>query len=128
MSAITKELRFGFGQNWMRYLSSVDEKRIAQAEHSLVDWLGDLHGLRFLDIGCGSGLFSLAARNLGAEVLSFDYDRQSVACAEELRRVYRPGDAGWRIEQGSVLDRAYLASLGAWDVVYSWGVLHHTGS
>jgi 2-polyprenyl-6-hydroxyphenyl methylase/3-demethylubiquinone-9 3-methyltransferase len=86
-----------------------------------------LDGLMFLDVGCGSGLFSLAARRLGARVHSFDYDPQSVACTQELKRRYYEGDADWRIEQGSVLDRAYLDRLGTFDIIYSWGVLHHTG-
>jgi SAM-dependent methyltransferase len=84
-------------------------------------------GLRVLDIGSGSGLFSLAAHRLGAQVHSFDLDPRSVACGRELRRRYAGGDAGWTIEQGSVLDRQYLESLGTFDIVYSWGVLHHTG-
>jgi SAM-dependent methyltransferase len=92
------------------------------------NWRPDLHGKTFLDIGCGSGLFSLVARRLGARVHSFDYDLQSVACAQELRRRYFPEDTDWRIEEGSALDLAYLRALGSFDVVYSWGVLHHTGA
>ena len=87
----------------------------------------DLRGKRFLDIGSGSGLFSLAARRLGATVHSFDYDERSVACTAELRRRYFPNDPEWRVEKGSVLDEGYLRGLGTFDVVYSWGVLHHTG-
>jgi SAM-dependent methyltransferase len=89
--------------------------------------LEDLRGKRFLDIGSGSGLFSLAARRLGARVHSFDYDPHSVACTMELRRRYFPDEAEWTIEEGSALDAAYLKSLGEFDIVYSWGVLHHTG-
>jgi 2-polyprenyl-6-hydroxyphenyl methylase/3-demethylubiquinone-9 3-methyltransferase len=85
-----------------------------------------LEGKSFLDVGSGSGLFSLAARMLGAKVYSFDYDPQSVACTTELKRRYFPGD-DWVVMTGSVLDREYLSSLGQFDVVYSWGVLHHTG-
>jgi 2-polyprenyl-6-hydroxyphenyl methylase/3-demethylubiquinone-9 3-methyltransferase len=122
--------RFAFGANWLRFLAAVDEQRIGAAEASLRTMLRtpDLRGKSFLDIGCGSGLFSLAARRLGARVHSLDFDPQSVACTEELRRRYSPDDLEWRIEQGSVLDGAYMSALGAFDVVYSWGVLHHTGA
>lgn len=121
--------RFAFGENWSRFLSVLDEGRIAQAEKSLIRMLGTttLAGKRFLDAGSGSGLFSLCARRLQASVVSFDYDAQSVACTAELRRRFFPEDANWRVGQGSVLDRAYLESLGQFDIVYSWGVLHHTG-
>lgn len=86
-----------------------------------------LDGLRFLDAGSGSGLFSLAARALGASVHSFDFDADSVACTRELRRRYYTDDPDWVVEQGSVLDADYLAGLGTYDIVYCWGVLHHTG-
>jgi 2-polyprenyl-6-hydroxyphenyl methylase/3-demethylubiquinone-9 3-methyltransferase len=100
------------------------------AEASLVDLLGipTLAGRTFLDVGCGSGLFSLAARRLGAHVHSFDFDTESVACAQALKSRYYPGDPNWTIESGSALYQAYLGRLGKFDVVYSWGVLHHTGS
>lgn len=121
--------RFQFGANWRRFLATVSEDRITAAMHSLSRVLG-AEGLRdrtFLDIGSGSGLFSLAAVRLGARVCSFDFDADSVACALELRRREGTDAARWRIEQGSVLDASYLQSLGQFDVVYSWGVLHHTG-
>jgi SAM-dependent methyltransferase len=122
--------RFRFGANWARFLAVLDEARIADAETSLRAMLAvtDLRDRRFLDIGCGSGLFSLAARRLGAQVHSFDFDLQSVACAQELKRRYFPQDSAWRVEQGSVLDSQYIGQLGKFDIVYSWGVLHHTGS
>ena len=121
--------RFEFGKNWARFLTGLNDVRIARAEQSLKQMLEieSLVGLSFLDIGSGSGLFSLAARRLGARVHSFDYDSQSVACTLELRRRYFPRDDRWTIEEASALDREYLKSLGEFDVVYSWGVLHHTG-
>jgi len=122
--------RFPFGKNWTRFLAVLDDERIDEACKSLRKMLevDSLAGRSFLDVGSGSGLFSLAAMRLGAaRVVSFDYDPASVACTDELKRRYLPADARWTIERGSALDAAYLAGLGQFDVVYSWGVLHHTG-
>lgn len=122
--------RFKFGKNWKKFLTVLNEKRINQAENSLKEMFGvdDLKDKTFLDIGSGSGLFSLAARNLGAKVTSFDFDDSSVWCTNELKKRYYPEDNNWEVMQGSVLDNNFLNTLGASDYVYSWGVLHHTGN
>lgn len=122
--------RFAFGKNWQHFLQHLDEDRIVEAEMSLRTMLdlSTLRGLTFVDVGCGSGLFSLAAMRLGANaVRSFDFDPQSVACAQTLKDRYLADAYNWTIEQGSVLDQAFLSRLGQFDIVYSWGVLHHTG-
>lgn len=126
---IAAGVRFSFGKNWRHFLAELNDDRINEAVKSLSEMLGldSLLGKTFLDIGNGSGLFSLAARKLGADVCSFDFDPESVACAEELRSRYFPNDDRWRVLQGSALDTEFLKSLGTFDVVYSWGVLHHTG-
>ncbi|MCP4891312.1 MAG: class I SAM-dependent methyltransferase, partial [Planctomycetaceae bacterium] len=85
-----------------------------------------IRGKKFIDVGCGSGLSSLVARRLGATVHSFDFDTESVECTRELKRRYFQNDSEWTIDQGSVLNQEYLQELGTFDVVYSWGVLHHT--
>ena len=122
--------RFPFGRNWADFLRLVDEARIVEAERSLTEMLGPerIAGATFLDAGSGSGLFSLAAMRLGAgRVHSFDIDHDSVACTVELRRRFYPQTTHWTIEQGDVLNQEYVARLGLWDIVYAWGVLHHTG-
>ena len=121
--------RFPFGNNWARFLETLSDARIEHATQSTLEMLGlpHLQGKTLLDIGSGSGLFSLVAHRLGATVHSFDYDPSSVACTRRLRDLYATDDRHWQAERGSALDHSYMNSLGQFDVVYAWGVLHHTG-
>lgn len=121
---------FEFGKNWQRYLRTINRVRVGQAISSLSEALSlaDLQGKSFVDVGCGSGLFSLSAFKLGASpVVSFDVDPFSVQCCNYLRdATNRP--ASWHVKKGSILDMDFVSRLGKFDVVYSYGVLHHTGS
>ena len=121
---------FAFGANWERLVKLLISVRVSAASESLSSLLSQqtLHGLRFLDMGSGSGLFSLAAAQLGARVVSVDYDPLCVECTGTLRKQFGFREAEWTVLNGSALDTQFLAQLGSFDVVYSWGVLHHTGS
>lgn len=122
--------RFAFGKNWQSFRRlALDEHRVADARRCLVELTGPLAGASFLDVGSGSGLMSLAAVREGASrVVSFDVDPDSVACTTAVRDAAAPEQrARWEVVSGSVLDEAFVAGLGGFDVVYAWGVLHHTG-
>ena len=96
---ISNGQRFKFGENWKKFLGTLNDERIKQAETSLKTMLEveNLEGKSFLDVGSGSGLFSLAARNLGAEVVSFDFDETCVWCTSELKkRAWREKWQAWR--------------------------------
>lgn len=122
---------FSFGKNWQDFLKSLNSRRIKIAEKSLIDFLGgakEIKGKTFIDVGSGSGLFSLAAYRLGAKsVLSIDVDDFSLKCAQYLREKER-NPKNWQIKKGSALNKKFIKELGKFDIVYSWGVLHHTGN
>jgi len=120
--------RFEFGRNWESFAELLDEERVASAEARLAKLLGmrDLQGRRFLDIGCGSGLHALAALRLGAkEVVAIDLDPRSASTARAVLERFWAG-ANWSVHNVSVFDLE-MRPFGEFDIVYSWGVLHHTG-
>lgn len=123
-------MRFGFGKNWENFIDKYfSEERLAIAQKHLLSFLGieSLDGKTFLDIGCGSGLHSYAAFRSGAKkIVSFDYDLASVNTTKVLWE-YAGSPENWHIMQGSVLDEEFMAEFKGMDIIYSWGVLHHTG-
>jgi SAM-dependent methyltransferase len=124
------KLRFGFGKNWEKYIKThFSEERVQISQQHILGFLGgdDLNGKYFLDVGCGSGLHSLAVLKSGAsKIVSFDYDPKSVTTTRMLKKYAKYPDY-WEIKQGSILDIEFVNTLEPADVVYAWGVLHHTG-
>ena len=124
-------LSFAFGKNWESFIKDyLNQERVDEAKKSLVEFCNgyNLKGKTFVDVGCGSGLFSLVAYRLGAsKILSFDVDSNSVRCCEYLREK-EDNPANWQVMNGSILDEKFVSKLGRYEFVYSWGVLHHTGN
>ena len=128
---MTDKITFSFGKNWKEYLNEhYNKSALNLAVKSLTDFfeMKDLRGKVFMDIGCGSGIYSLSAYKLGAKkIISFDLDVHSVDCCKNLK-VRESNPKNWEVYHGSILDKDFLSKLPKADIVYSWGVLHHTGS
>lgn len=122
------ESHFAFGENWASYSKKISDEEIDESVRGLSRLLGGarLEGASFLDIGSGSGLHSLAALRLGAaRVAAVDIDANSVATTKAVLQRHASGQ-NWNAEESSVFDLT-PSGIGKFDVVYSWGVLHHTG-
>lgn len=124
------ETRFEFGKNWNEFIrQNYGQDKVEISKRHMLKFMGreNLDGLSFLDIGCGSGLHSIAALQSGAAVVhGFDYDANSVVATRFVQE-QAGNPKNWTVQQGSVLDDAFVGALPKYDVVYSWGVLHHTG-
>ncbi len=124
------EITFSFGENWQQFLAASSQEHLAAATRDIETWLGgeSVAGRSVIDVGSGSGIHSLSFLSFSpARLVSFDYDENSVAATRSLwEKTGRPDH--WEVIHGSVLDREFVASLGRFDIVYSWGVLHHTGA
>jgi SAM-dependent methyltransferase len=122
--------KFSFGQNWKDYINVYNDSLLDSSIRDLLEWFSPdmIEDKEVLDAGCGSGLHSLAFLTLKAKhITSFDYDLKSIEASQYLWKKHNcPGN--WQVLQGSVLDKNFLSKLGKFDIVYSWGVLHHTGS
>jgi SAM-dependent methyltransferase len=123
--------RFDFGSNWQAFSDRlINRQRLAVAVRSLRSLLQKdaLNGASFLDVGCGSGLFSIAAHQLGASrVTGIDINPGCIAVSERNRDRLVPG-APINFVRASVLSPETLDAFGFFDVVYAWGSLHHTGA
>ena len=79
-----------------------------------------LEGKTVLDGGCGSGMVSVAFATLGADVTGVDVTRQ---CVENGRKNAQRFGVECRFIQA---DLVTLSLDDQFDIIYTWGVLHHT--
>lgn len=131
VSIVKESRKFSFGKNWQQYIKSVDTETIEQTKKSLLSLLDEntnqIEGKTFLDIGCGSGIFSLSAKLLGAkQVTGIDVDIHSIEASTALTSRYNMD--GIQLLHGSVLDKNFIKNIKPADIVYAWGFLHHTGN
>lgn len=123
---------FSFGYNWLDFVRNrLTENIISSHQNNLkeiYDKIGiDLAGKSLFDIGCGSGLSSLSFQRLGCnKIISLDIDQYSVQASNLTKEKFSRNPSEWQIHQGSILDISVVEDE-SMDVVYSWGVLHHTG-
>lgn len=89
----------------------------------LKDWFTrqDLTGLRCLDLGSGSGLFSSFLARSGGAVTALDLTEAGVKLTRRTNRFF---GTDVDVVRGDAENAPF--SDGAFDFVYSWGVLHHT--
>ena len=127
---MSEKVTFSFGENWCDYLGTLTDEAIDSAANEIDQYLKaeTLKGKSFIDIGSGSGIHSLAAHRFGVRNLcSLDVDPRSVEATTKMwEKAGRPDN--WTVKSGSILDDDFVRELGSYDIVYSWGVLHHTGS
>jgi len=124
-----KEISFDFGENWKDYSkNALGEKQLSEAKKSLELLIGKdkIHNKKIFDLGCGSGIFSIALHQLKAkEVIGIDISKESIQTSLENKERFAP-ESNIKFLHESIFDED-IKKLGKFDLVYSWGVLHHTG-
>ena len=127
-----KNPNFRFGANWKAYSeNALDQERLSQSRAHFLNLLPvyKLTGKTFLDVGFGQGLALCFAQEAGAAAYGIDIDSDNIEALNATLSFF-PGMRRPSFEIGSILNptlvQKYL-SCGGYDIVYSWGVLHHTG-
>lgn len=138
---MTKTPQFAFGKNWKSFsASALTQERVDRARADFRDLVKSvpLRGKTFLDIGFGQGLALCLAREDGAIVCGNDIDSKCTEALIMTLRLFPQVDPdSIEVVIGSILDDSVIARLrnlpgvgaaGGFDIVHSWGALHHTGA
>ena len=134
--------RFSFGSNWNEFIDnsitnkSFDRKLKYCINHLSNTFSKSIDKKIFIDIGCGSGLFSLAAIKLNAsKVLSFDFDLNSVNTTNKLLSLKGVDKEKANSLQHDIRNEIILSnylnaeqSKKIQKFIYCAGVVHHTGN
>jgi 2-polyprenyl-3-methyl-5-hydroxy-6-metoxy-1,4-benzoquinol methylase len=131
--------QFDFGANWADFsANAASRERAEQARAQFMRLMQgvELQGRTFLDIGFGQGFSLLSAQSMGARVVGCDINPKCHEVIERNRALF-PGleAAAIPLQVGSILDANVVSALrrmpesgeAGFDIVHSWGVLHHTG-
>lgn len=130
---VKEEQRFSFGRNWSSYSEKVlDSEKVTAARRDFGTLTEGIvfDGRRFLDVGFGQGLALYLAAERGAVVTGIDIDEGNLKALQNTGQLFSGVEVN-DVRIGSILDDDLVASLkmdGGFDIVHSWGVLHHTGS
>src|SRR5881296_2946108 len=110
---------FDFGSNWQSFSARrLDASRLVLAVQSLRALLerDTLQGMSFLDVGCGSGLFSIAAGQLGAaKVVGVDINPRCITVSQQNCERLAP-QASITFQQVSALNPESLKAIGQFDL------------
>jgi len=127
---------FDFGENWLAYSkTALTSERILSSREAFKKLISGIpiEGKTFLDVGFGQGLSSLCAAQLGAQVYGIDINQKNVKAFEVTKRSFEIlGSERMDMCVGSILLTEDIKPLQekqarGFDIVHSWGVLHHTG-
>jgi SAM-dependent methyltransferase len=122
-------LKFDFGSNWNSFFKKVNEQNIQKSIDSILELCPKeiVAGKSVIDIGCGSGINSIAFERIGARTVSaVDVDKGCLDTTNEMILRFTNAQK-FQVFHCDILETEKLPNS-KFDLVYSWGVLHHTGN
>jgi 2-polyprenyl-3-methyl-5-hydroxy-6-metoxy-1,4-benzoquinol methylase len=97
--------------------------RLYVEEHTLFSLIGDIHGLKVLDLACGEGIYARKLKRRGAEAVT------GVDISAEMIRLARAQEDAEPLGlRYAVMDAAAVEGLGSFDVVVGAYLLNYAKS